>query len=430
MNILLTTWRFCYTFNFIYQSNIMDDAHQEHPKRRAAIVRDLDKAMATAYGADTFEESLHLLAKQARVIIGAHQAALSYIPDQDFKVAVHTHSFSEKYEKYNDYDVMPTGKGIWCVALEANKPTIMTQEALLAHPRWKNFSNMKTVSGLEHPPMRGWLAAPIYRRSGGDVIGLLQLTDKFSGDFIQEDANLLTHFANVAALVFELQYANQELSQFAHAASHDLKAPLNTIKSFMQLVEKKNKTVLDEKSLDYIQRAIANTDRMTGLLESLLLYSSIHTNESNNTDFDCTALVKEILEPILQDKESSELSIHVEKLPTVNADKNQIGQVFDNLISNAVKYRKKNTKAIIEIKAECSNHSTQFSIKDNGIGIEPQYLDQIFGIFQRLHSHTEYPGTGVGLALVRKIIHRHGGRIWVESSLGQGTTFHFTIPSS
>ncbi len=407
----------------------MTDSNHYDSEKRAPTIRELDKAMSNAYGAETFEESLHLIAKQARLIVGAHQAALSYIPDQDFKVAVHTHSFSEKYEKYNAYDVMPTGKGIWSVALKNKKYTIMTQKELTSHPRWKNFSGLKTKSGLEHPPMRGWLAAPICRRGGGDVIGLLQLSDKYSGDFTQEDGNILSLFGNIAALVFELQYANQELTQFAHVASHDLKAPLNTIKGFMELVEKNNKDILDEKNLNFIHRAIANTDKMTNLLDSLLLYSRVHTREPKVTSFNCNQLIQEVLETVSQEDEPQKLTVKFKNLPTIVADRSQISQVFSNLISNAIKYRCTDRKLEIEIQAKDQEDSIQFSVKDNGIGIEPQYFDQIFGIFQRLHSNNEYPGTGVGLALVRRIVHRHGGRIWVEATPGESATFHFTIPS-
>lgn len=407
----------------------MTDSHHENAEKQAAIVRELDKAMSEAYGGDTFEESLHLIAKQARLIVGAHQAALSYIPDQDFKVAVHTHSFSEKYEKYNDYDVMPTGKGIWSVALKKNAPTIMTQEELISHTKWKNFSDLKTSSGLEHPPMRGWLAAPICRRSGGEVIGLLQLTDKYSGDFTEEDATLLSLFGNIAALIFELQYANQELTQFAHVASHDLKAPLNTIKSFIELVKKNNQDILDEKSINFLHRAISNTEKMANLLDSLLLYSRIHTKQAEVNAFDCNTLVEDVIESLSQGNiQAKNFEVEFSNLPSITADKNQLSQVFSNLISNAIKYSKKNTKTKIIIKAIEENNFLKFSIEDNGIGIEPQYFDQIFGIFQRLHTCIEYPGTGVGLALVRRIIHRHGGRIWLDSTLGKGTTFYFTIP--
>ena len=149
---------------------------------RAAIVRDIEGTMLDAYVAGTFEEAMHILALQARLMVGAHQCAISYIPNGDFKAAIHTHSFSKKYEKYNTYDVMPTGGGIWGMIVEKKIAMRMTQEEIVSHPRWRNFGDMKDERGLEHPPMRGWLAVPIVRLNG-EFIGVLQLSDRYEGDF-------------------------------------------------------------------------------------------------------------------------------------------------------------------------------------------------------------------------------------------------------
>ena len=170
---------------------------------RAAIERDIDLSLAAAQGAATFEDALHVLAVHARLMIDAHQCALSYVPDGNFKAAIHTHSFSKKYEKYKTYDVMPTGKGIWGVIVEQKIPLRMTQEEL--HPCWKNFGGLKDERGLEHPPMEGWLAIPIVRRDGG-FIGVLQLSDKKEGEFTEEDQKLLTRLGSVIARTLEVQY--------------------------------------------------------------------------------------------------------------------------------------------------------------------------------------------------------------------------------
>ncbi len=143
---------------------------------RAAIVREIDATAADAHTAATFEEALHQHAVYARVMIGAHQSALSYVPDGDFHAAIHTHSFSKKYERYNTYDVMPTGEGIWGVVVEQKIPMRMTEKELLSHPRWRNFGDMKDARGLEHPPMPGWLVVPILRRGGG-FLGVLQVEE-------------------------------------------------------------------------------------------------------------------------------------------------------------------------------------------------------------------------------------------------------------
>jgi GAF domain-containing protein len=168
------------------------------------------RAPAKAYGAQSFEEALSGLALQTRLIIDAHQCAVSYIPDGDFKRAIHTRSFSEKYERYNSYDVMPTGEGIWGVTVEEKVSMRMTEEELHSHPRWKNFSDLKDDRGLEHPVMRGWLVVPVFRQSE-EFVGVLQLSDKKEGDFTEADLYVLTHLASVISPTFELQFVNQDL---------------------------------------------------------------------------------------------------------------------------------------------------------------------------------------------------------------------------
>ena len=183
------------------------DQHSE--AARAAIVQAIDSSLAAAQDAATFGEALHVLALHARLMIGAHQCALSYVPDGNFKAAIHTHSFSEKYEKYNSYDVMPTGGGIWGVIVEQKVPLRMTHQELMSHPRRKNFSDLKDERGLEHPPMVGWLAVPILLRDGG-FVGVLQLSDKFESEFTEKDDELLSRLASVISPTFELRYRLEE----------------------------------------------------------------------------------------------------------------------------------------------------------------------------------------------------------------------------
>ena len=174
--------------------------------KQAAMVR-LDEAVVNAVGAETFEDALHTLAHLSRTLIAAHQCAISYVPNGDFKAATHTHSFSEKYEKYNTYDCMPTGEGVWATIVEKKRPMRMTPEELVSHPRWKNFSDMKDERGLEHPPMVGWLAVPVLGKENR-FLGVLQLSDKYKGDFTKEDEERLLLVARMIAPAFELQYVN------------------------------------------------------------------------------------------------------------------------------------------------------------------------------------------------------------------------------
>jgi len=175
-----------------------------------AIIRDLEGALAEAYGIEKLDEALKVIAEQARLMIGAHQAALSYIPGGNFKAAVHAIALSDEYEKYRSYDVMPTGAGIWAVIAEQKVSFCMTQEELIRHPRWKDFSDLKDARGIEHPPLRGWLAVPVLARRG-DFVGLLQLSDKYEGEFTEEDLALLTHLVKLVAPTLELQSVNTEL---------------------------------------------------------------------------------------------------------------------------------------------------------------------------------------------------------------------------
>lgn len=195
-------------------------------QKRAEIVQAHDRAFLQP-ATDTnlaFEDVLHTLALQARLVVGAHQSAISYIPGGNFKLAIHTHSFSEKYAKYNTYDVMPTGEGIWGKLIELNRPLLMTDKQLIEDPRFKNFSGMKDARGLEHPPMRGWLAAPLQTQKGECI-----------GDFNEDDMGLLTHFARFASLSFELNFLKEH---FASESAHERKrgeAIRNQIEEFNDL---------------------------------------------------------------------------------------------------------------------------------------------------------------------------------------------------
>lgn len=179
--------------------------------RRATLI--FDSKVHAADPPGTFAWGLHALAHHARLRVGAHQSALSYIPNGDFKKAIHTHSFSSEYERYNTYDVMPTGKGIWSVVVEEKIPVRMTDKELKSHPRWKNFSDMKDVRGLAHPQMDGWLAIPILE--DGRLLGVLQLSAKYEGaDFSEDDERILVELAQVTAPFFANQYALlQQLQQ-------------------------------------------------------------------------------------------------------------------------------------------------------------------------------------------------------------------------
>ncbi|WP_425218144.1 PAS domain S-box protein [Tumidithrix helvetica] len=224
-----------------------------------------------------------------------------------------------------------------------------------------------------------------------------------------------------------LQRSNQELEQFAYVASHDLQEPLRTITSYTQLLARKYQGNLDEKADRYIYYVVDSATRMQQLIRDLLSYSRVGRQELKRVQLDCNILVEETKRNLQMAIDESHSIIHCGALPVITGDRTQLLLLFQNLIGNAIKYHDKATPEI-EIAASQQGNHWRFAIKDNGIGIEPQYAERIFTIFQRLHTRTEYPGTGLGLAIAKKIVERHGGQIWVESQFGQGSTFYFTLP--
>ncbi len=225
----------------------------------------------------------------------------------------------------------------------------------------------------------------------------------------------------------ELARSNQELQQFAYVASHDLQEPLRMVSSYTELLAQRYAGQLDADANDFIAFAHDGAKRMEQLIQDLLAYSRVHTREVRFEPVDCQSAIERALKNLQVSIEESGAAVVCEPLPAVVGDGAQLTQLFQNLIGNAIKYRSAQAPRI-HIRAERRGPEWVFAVRDNGIGIDPQYAQRIFVIFQRLHSHAEYPGTGIGLAIAKKIVERHGGRIWVESQPGDGSTFFFTLP--
>ena len=230
--------------------------------------------------------------------------------------------------------------------------------------------------------------------------------------------------------ILKLKRSNEELQQFAYVSSHDLQEPLRTIASFTQLMERRYKGRLDEDADEFMEYIVDAAVRMKQQINDLLEYSHVSRGENEfkrvNTDY----ILDQAITNLKSSIDENNAKITHDPLPNVIADGDQLRRVFQNIIGNSIKYRKPDENPKIHISAykDEKNWEYLFGIQDNGIGIEKQYLDRIFRIFQRLHTSDEYKGTGVGLAVVKRIIDHHGGRIWVESELGKGSTFYFTIP--
>lgn len=231
-------------------------------------------------------------------------------------------------------------------------------------------------------------------------------------------------------LIEELKRSNKELEVFAYVASHDLQEPLRTIASFTQLLEIRYKGKLDDDADEFIEFIVDGSKRMKQLILDLLEYSRITTKGQEFQPVNTNELVDYVLNNLNTLIAENNVIITFDDLPTITADKGQLARVFQNLISNSIKFRNPYEQPKIQISYREKENEHFFSVSDNGIGIEKQYFDRIFTIFQRLHTMNEYPGTGIGLSVTKRIIERHGGDIWVESSFGVGSTFYFTLPKS
>ena len=225
----------------------------------------------------------------------------------------------------------------------------------------------------------------------------------------------------------KLNAVNKELEDFVYIASHDLKEPLRMVSIYLQMLEKKSGDRLDETSKKYLHFAVDGAGRMRTLIEDLLKYSSIGNSKDDFTNTDLNEVLQYVIRVLNEKIKECNATIIVKPLPSIMANKTLINQVFLNLINNALKYCSKE-KSQIEVGARETVGKWTFYVRDNGIGIDAKNLNKIFIIFQRLHSKTEYPGTGIGLAVCKKIIETHGGKIWAESQVGKGSTFYFTIP--
>jgi signal transduction histidine kinase len=226
----------------------------------------------------------------------------------------------------------------------------------------------------------------------------------------------------------DLKKSNEELENFASVASHDLKEPLRMIRSFMELLEKKYGDQLDETANKYIRFAVDGSQRMTTLINDLLEFSRVGRVYNEFELVDLNQLLEEIIQFYEPQIEKNDAKVRFGAMPKVKGVEVSLKMVFQNLISNALKYQEKGSIPEIDIGVKDLYTHWQFSVKDNGIGIEEEYRDQVFLLFKRLHGSDDYPGTGMGLAVSKKIVEQHNGNIWVESEKGEGSTFYFTIP--
>jgi len=228
--------------------------------------------------------------------------------------------------------------------------------------------------------------------------------------------------------VGELKRSNDELQQFAYVASHDLQEPLRMVASYTQLLAKRYKGRLDADADEFIDYAVDGCNRMQGLIQDLLAYSRAGTNGKELLKISSEKALKDALANLRATIEESGAVVTNDALPAITTDDTQLALVFQNLVGNAIKYHGPEVPHVHVSANKNGGKEWIFSVRDNGLGIDPQYFERIFILFQRLHGRTEFKGTGIGLAICKKILERLGGRIWVESQPEKGSTFHFALP--
>lgn len=302
---------------------------------------------------------------------------------------------------------------------EYPKPLDEIQGDVLRYGQWDGELKHKKRDGTFIIVLSRW---SLQKDRNGKPMGFLEINTDIT-ERKEAERKLKTY-------LHELKRSNDELQQFTYITSHDLQEPLRSIVSFAQLLEKRYKGKLDSDADEYIDFMVEGATRMKEMIRGLLDYSLIRTRGGLFKPVNVETTLNHAISNLYDSIKESKAEINYNKLPTVIADENQLIQLFQSIIGNAIKFKKPEEKPKIHISAEKDPQEKAyiFSISDNGIGMEPEYTDKIFEVFKRLHTIDEYRGVGIGLAIAKRIVQRHGGEIWVESELGKGSTFCFTIP--
>ena len=407
--------------------------------RTLIALRDSSHAMMHAIDEDYYLDEV------CRIIIedcGHSMVWIGFTEEESKKVIPVAYSgFEEDYLRTLNitWDNSEHGQGPTGTAIRTGKPSIC--ENMQIDPKFKPWREQAIKRGYSSS-----IVLPITHKD--QVIGALTIYSSETNPFSVEEIKLLQELADdisfgITALrlrtahakaeqalqesLLEVKRSNTELEQFAYVTSHDLREPLRMITSFLQLLERRYHDQLDSDANEFIGYAVDGAKRLDAMIQDILIYSKIANKERNLTYVNINNILEQTNLNLKASIDENNAEITYDHLPSLIVDEQLMIQLFQNLISNAIKYRSEESPKIY-ISAKNEGKQWLFRVKDNGIGISGKHLEKIFTIFQRLHTKEEYEGTGIGLAIVQKIVHQHGGEIWAESKLGEETTFYFTIP--
>jgi PAS domain S-box-containing protein len=393
-------------------------------KTRRALVREIEALQGRLAEAEELVYAIHSGQVDALVIAGP-------LGDQIFTLTGAEQPYRILIETINEGAVTLTLDG---TILYSNR----SFADLVATPLEQTLGTMfqRFVVPADHPAFEALLEQGRQDQSSGEIVlqigggkhvPVLLSTRALQLDALRGVCMVVTDISRQKRVEEELRRSNADLEQFAYVASHDLQEPLRMVTSYVQLLQRRYQGQLDAKADMFIGYAVDGTMRMQTLIHDLLAYSQVGRANGEHAPTDCARVLEQVRANLAVTLADAGATITAGWLPILLADASQIAQLFQNLISNAIKFHG-TEPPLIHISATRRGQEWVFAVRDNGIGIEPQYVERIFVIFQRLHTRAEYPGTGIGLAICKRIVARYGGQIWLDSTPGQGTTFFFSLP--